>query len=229
MNVEVYNLDDPRFGIAVYKTPLARDLGHRLDAFLSSDKNFSWNEALVGYSQKPDPSYRNCWDFKIYDQMAAQQKGTIADIYNQTSSITKACVDHYTQGYNIKLDYMEAINFVKYGPGEHFYFHSDHGFSYVCTVSTVTYLNDDYEGGELEFNKLGFKIKPEAGDIIVFPSTFIYSHASLPVTSGTKYSAVTMFDYNDTHHKSHVAPAKQTNAKQVNKTTITLTPPTFHG
>lgn len=114
------------------------------------------------------------------------------------------------------MDYMEAINFVKYGPNEHFSAHSDHGFSYVCTVSSVMYLNDDYEGGELEFTKLGFKIKPEAGDIVVFPSTYIFTHASLPVISGTKYSAVTMFDYNDKWHKSHTPEAPS------------QLPPTFH-
>ena len=97
---------------------------------------------------------------------------------------------------------MEAVNFVKYSAGEHFGSHSDHGHSYVCTVSSVAYLNDGYEGGELYFEHLGKKIKPEFGDIVIFPSTFIYKHAALQVTSGIKYSAVTMFDYNDSCHKS---------------------------
>jgi predicted 2-oxoglutarate/Fe(II)-dependent dioxygenase YbiX len=63
-------------------------------------------------------------------------------------------------------------------------------------------LNEGYEGGELWFNHLDQTIKPKTGDIVVFPSTFIYSHASLPVKSGVKYSAVTMFDYNDANHKA---------------------------
>jgi predicted 2-oxoglutarate/Fe(II)-dependent dioxygenase YbiX len=98
------------------------------------------------------------------------------------------------------MEYMEAINFVKYNPGQHFQVHADHGFSYICTVSSVMYLNDDYEGGELWFPNFDLKIKPDYGDIILFPSTYIYAHAALPVISGTKYSAVTMFDYNDKAH-----------------------------
>jgi len=43
---------------------------------------------------------------------------------------------------------------------------------------------------------------PRAGDVVVFPSAFIYSHASLPVRSGVKYSAVTMFDYSDAAHRA---------------------------
>jgi predicted 2-oxoglutarate/Fe(II)-dependent dioxygenase YbiX len=100
------------------------------------------------------------------------------------------------------MEFMEAINFVRYQPGQHFSVHSDHGFSYSCTLSSVMYLNDDYEGGELWFPYLDIKFKPEYGDIVLFPSTYIFAHASLKVTSGVKYAAVTMFDYNDANHKN---------------------------
>jgi predicted 2-oxoglutarate/Fe(II)-dependent dioxygenase YbiX len=63
------------------------------------------------------------------------------------------------------------------------------------------YLNDDYEGGELWFPFLNCTYIPSYGDIVFFPSTYIYAHASKPVTSGVKYAAVTMFDYNDRTHK----------------------------
>jgi predicted 2-oxoglutarate/Fe(II)-dependent dioxygenase YbiX len=64
----------------------------------------------------------------------------------------------------------------------------------------VGYLNDDYEGGELFFDKLNLKIKPQAGDLYLFPSSYIYSHAAMPVTDGTKYSIVTMLDYLEAPH-----------------------------
>jgi predicted 2-oxoglutarate/Fe(II)-dependent dioxygenase YbiX len=59
------------------------------------------------------------------------------------------------------------------------------------------YLNDDYEGGELWFPRFNLTIKPKAGDVVVFPSTYIYEHASQDMVSGTKYSVVIMSDYND--------------------------------
>jgi hypothetical protein len=41
----------------------------------------------------------------------------------------------------------------------------------------------------------------KSGDIyfvfVVFPSTYIYEHASQDMISGTKYSVVIMSDYND--------------------------------
>jgi hypothetical protein len=63
--------------------------------------------------------------------------------------------------------------------------------------TSIIYLNDDYEGGELYFPRFDLTIKPKQGDVLVFPSTYIYEHASLPMKSGTKYSVVVMTDYND--------------------------------
>jgi archaellin len=77
--------------------------------------------------------------------------------------------------------------------------------------SLVMYLNDDYEGGELSFNvkdgvltstddaanedfnnpmnegKVMFHVKPEAGSVIIFPSTDPYSHTAHLIKSGSKY------------------------------------------
>ena len=61
-------------------------------------------------------------------------------------------------------------------------------------LSAVIYLNDDYEGGELQFDKQDITIKPEAGTVIFFPSTEDFTHASLQVTSGTKH-AIPLFFY----------------------------------
>jgi predicted 2-oxoglutarate/Fe(II)-dependent dioxygenase YbiX len=58
-------------------------------------------------------------------------------------------------------------------------------------LSAICYLNDDYEGGEIEFPEFKVKIKPEAGMLILFPSNFAYKHTAYPVTKGTKYALVT--------------------------------------
>lgn len=217
--MEAVQIDDPRFGIVVYKSSLKEEVARVLECELSTSTHnyFKWNPATVGYFETPAPDYRKCWDCKIGPSHVGQMPAELEDIYLESAKTIKSCVDDYAGKQNIHpMQYMEAINFVKYGIGEHFAPHNDHGFTYVSTISTVTYLNDNYEGGELEFSKLGFKIKPEAGDIVVFPSTYIYTHASLPVTSGIKYAAVTMFDYTDKWHKFHAAePPSQL-------------PPTFH-
>jgi hypothetical protein len=59
-------------------------------------------------------------------------------------------------------------------------------FFLTCTV----YINDDYEGGEIEFYVDGEFVpayKPEAGDIMVFPSGEPYYHGVRTATRGNKY------------------------------------------
>lgn len=57
------------------------------------------------------------------------------------------------------------------------------------TLSVLGALNDDYEGGELMFWN-DTKIELKAGNVMVFPSTFLYPHSVEPVTKGTRYSFV---------------------------------------
>ena len=53
-------------------------------------------------------------------------------------------------------------------------------------LSTVLFLNDDFEGGEfLMFNEEK-EIKFKAGDIMIFPSVFLYPHRVAPVTKGIR-------------------------------------------
>tara|TARA_B110000503_G_scaffold24933_1_gene39300 strand:- start:19713 stop:20369 length:657 start_codon:yes stop_codon:yes gene_type:complete len=73
------------------------------------------------------------------------------------------------------------------GDGGHLPAHQDLGVS-SRLISTVSYLNDDYTGGEIEFRQSNVKIKPEAGSIIFFPSNFLYIHEVMPMIDGTRYS-----------------------------------------
>ena len=200
-------LGDPKLGIVVYNNSVSPEVNVpiRLETALrdSSHDYFKWHDSLVGEGVKM-PDYRDCVDFKMdekYISGTPEEFSDVIDVYNSVAGAQKECLEDYCSMYGIKMNYMEAINFVRYGVGEHFSVHTDHGFSYICTVSCITYLNDEYEGGELHFPYLDLTYTPKVGDSVFFPSTYIFAHASKPVTSGIKYSAVTMFDYNDDAHQ----------------------------
>ena len=152
-----------------------------------------WQKATVGL-EETDISYRDCFDFKLSDL------GKSHEIYNYIYDAQLPAVNHYCSMYNIQMNFWEWTNVVKYKKNQYFKEHSDHGWSYVSTVSLVGYPNDNYEGGELYFPKLNINIKPAAGDLYIFPSTYLFSHVAMPVRSGEKYSFVTMLDYNDDTH-----------------------------
>ena len=202
------SVEELGFGVYVYRDviPESLEVAKRLeDVILNPDVKYSYQEALVGYKQKM-PEYRDCYDFKIKKSDLARDTSDSSiklqslwqDVYDRQINPLK----DYSRRLNIgELRYWEAMNFIKYEKNQHFMEHHDHGYSYNCVVSMVAYPNDDYEGGELYFRLLDLKIKPRAGDLYIFPSNFMYPHQAMPVTSGTKYSIVTMTDYSDKFHK----------------------------
>jgi predicted 2-oxoglutarate/Fe(II)-dependent dioxygenase YbiX len=196
------NFLSPALGVAVYDSS-DFDCKKLIDALErvngESIHGYGWREAQVGYAESMK-DYRDCVDIKILEKDLNIFPQHVSSPVGEAYSLIRSTAKNYASRYNQGIEYMEVINFVKYGVGNHFGIHSDDGFSYSCAVSTVMYLNDDYVGGQLHFPFIDYTYEPRAGQIVVFPSSFIYSHASLPVVSGTKYSAVTMFDYNDRCH-----------------------------
>lgn len=197
----------PGSGIWVYHDVLPKEMNiiSRLEEVLESpENNYQYQEAMVGYSMKL-PEYRDCVDFKYkehdFDDDETEWGDRLRELARETNYRQLQVVKDYTRKYNIgELRYWEATNYVRYGEGQHFQEHHDHGYSYNCVVSLVAYPNDDYEGGELFFRLQNIKAKARAGDVFIFPSNFMYPHRAMPVTSGTKHSMVTMLDYSDKYH-----------------------------
>jgi predicted 2-oxoglutarate/Fe(II)-dependent dioxygenase YbiX len=201
------NLD---YGINLYRNAIKKNDCEYIINTLESEiaKNIpgiQWSGAQVNESQNVD-DVRNCVDLKFKPENLGKhlpENQALRDIHFKVDKALDVCLNHYESLWHLKMHYKEAFNFVKYMPGKYFKIHGDHGPYYACTVSAVVYLNDDYEGGEIEFTRQGLVVKPQAGDIIMFPSNYVYEHASLEVFSGIKYSVVIMTDYNDLHHKGH--------------------------
>jgi len=106
--------------------------------------------------------------------------------YHQTLNL------HWYQGWSG----FSKVRFNKYDVGTEMRTHCDHIHTLfdgqikgVPILTILGCLNDKYEGGELiifEDTKIDF----ETGDILIFPSNFLYPHSVLPVTKGTRYSFV---------------------------------------
>ena len=200
-------------GIMVYRDVIKKDINvvARLEEVLAPvgskptiEKKYVYQPAYVGYRELM-PDYRDCVDFKFKPENIEHDKSEdslkLQSLWHDVYSQKYPAVEDYRSMYNIMpLKYWESFNFIKYGPGQHFQEHADHGYSYNCTVSLVAYPNDDYEGGELYFRLQNLKVKPKAGDLYIFPSNFMYPHQAMPVHSGTKYSIVTMLDYSKKYH-----------------------------
>jgi predicted 2-oxoglutarate/Fe(II)-dependent dioxygenase YbiX len=122
--------------------------------------------------------------------------GNVSELYRQLNNsfydtIYAASLWYQETFHLTDLHHVEPYNLLKYQTGQEYKAHFDGGLGDNRVVSPILYLNDDYEGGELEFVHYGITIKPKAGSLYLFPSNYPYAHIAHPVTSGTKYAIVT--------------------------------------
>jgi len=111
-------------------------------------------------------------------------------------NITKNAIDDYKKIYSMDdLDKNHEWEILKYDTGSFFKTHIDDCAAHSRTVSVVIYFNENYSGGEIEFPNFNITYKPKTGDILIFPSIFVYSHSINEITSGTRYAAVNWFSY----------------------------------
>ena len=93
------------------------------------------------------------------------------------------------------LSKISTTRFNKYEVGSKMAEHYDHIHSLfdgklkgVPLVSIVANLNEDYEGAA--FYCRGKEIPLKTGDVLLFPSNFMYPHKVTEATKGTRYSFV---------------------------------------
>lgn len=118
-------------------------------------------------------------ELKFYDDILFR-------VFNAALSKYKNSNQHLTT----KSD--EGYFLLRYDAGDHYVEHCD-GTAVPRVASAILYLNEDYEGGELEFPRHGIFIKPSKNSLVMFPSNFAFPHIAHPVKKGTKYCVVTWF------------------------------------
>jgi len=114
---------------------------------------------------------------------------------------------HATERYGREFEWFEKPKVLRYGAGNHYGVHADNchrerGQDFWTKmidrdISLLLYLNQDFGGGSLSFQKFNYAHQPRAGDLVMFPSDNRYKHAANPVTSGIRYVVVSWGAYSD--------------------------------
>ena len=93
------------------------------------------------------------------------------------------------------IAHISAVRFNRYKVGTHMQTHYDHihtifdgKYKGIPILSFIGLLNDNYQGGEFLCRKKEIKLK--RGDILLFPSNFMYPHRVKEITKGIRYSFV---------------------------------------
>jgi hypothetical protein len=157
-----------------------------------------WNNSQVvdtgSYENKLDNA-RQCQDFGLYPEIMESDDELGKEMYLKTDQWIDPYIQDFISFYKIEKVVGGPYVYIKYGKTDKFDSHVDDGKKYPRTISVSAYINNDYDGGDLEFNHFGIKHKPEVGDIIVFSSSFPYMHKVNPVINGIRYAIVNWYRY----------------------------------
>jgi predicted 2-oxoglutarate/Fe(II)-dependent dioxygenase YbiX len=124
--------------------------------------------------------------------LAEQGFSVAQNVQNQMYLLLLASTLPYAERYGIYEKFgHENYNMLRYSGGQEYKAHYDGDTATGRALSAIVYLNNNYEGGHVEFTNFGVKIKPEPGMLLLFPSNYAYTHIAHPVTDGTKYAIVT--------------------------------------
>lgn len=110
-------------------------------------------------------------------------------LYKKIYNYIVSYVNHYESKNDIKLKHLTDLVINRNHPGKILGSHVDSKDDPESPkISINVFLNDDYEGGGMTFNHHDLTIKPQAGKVVIYPSTDPYYHESLLITSGMGYN-----------------------------------------
>ena len=125
------------------------------------------------------------------------------DAFKQLRPFVETALKDYQEKYRTQhentgpsfIQHIVKGRFNKYTPGTKMREHYDHihdlfdgTLKGIPILSIVALFNDDYEGGQ--FMIRGGEVKLTPGDILVFPSNFMYPHQVKDITKGVRFSFV---------------------------------------
>ena len=175
--------------LKVYKMLSEEDCIKTVDALEEKDKEFQTHQ----FYNSTKNSYHS-YDHELsvaYSQIETKEL-IMEQIWN---ALKQYHLDFEFPWYNSWNGYSE-VRFNRYRVDTQMALHCDHIHSMfdghrkgVPTLTILGGLNNDYKGGELVFWE-DEVLELKAGEIMIFPSNFLYPHEVKLVTEGTRYSFV---------------------------------------
>ena len=175
--------------LKVYNVLSEEDCIRTVDALKEKDKEFNIH---TFYNSIEDSYHSNKNELSVLYSQIETRDLIMKEIWNSMKRYIDECDFKWFTGWS---GYSE-VRFNRYHPNTQMALHCDHIHSMfdgqrkgVPMLSVLGSLNDDYKGGELVFwNDTAIDLR--AGEIMIFPSNFLYPHEVKPVTEGTRYSFV---------------------------------------
>ena len=158
---------------------------------IDSIKNESWNSHLWSTDGTDFFSYPT----KEIDVL--EPTPDLEDILNPLISLSVKYYNDFIGSEKVsQVTCFSPVRFNRYQKGQTMRIHCDHiktlfegEVKGIPVLSIIINFNDDYKGGDLIFWD-DYKVDLGEGDVVVFPSLFLFPHRIEEVTENIRYSGV---------------------------------------
>lgn len=178
-------------GIVVFDNIFQNSMGY---VNKIEEQRMSWQAAEVLVNQDENKSGTNYkardTDLIMLPHHMNNATGLLADFAKEFHKELRPCLDQYLAYYAAKIEKFEHPQLLRYGKEQKFHDHIDDHPFFTRRISLTYYLNDEYEGGDVEFKRFGLRFKAQKNQLLIFPSNFVYNHEVHPVTDGLRYVIV---------------------------------------
>ena len=152
-----------------------------------------WEVGAMGGFGKKDTYVRNCSLIAMSFGHVIQKNYDIRkrlddEVFN---SVSRALTTYKSKFPKAAATNDSGYHLLRYLPGEYIKSHIDTGGTASRELSCSIGLNDGYTGGEFYFEEIDKTVRVAKGEIIMFPSNFMFPHEVRTITSGTRYSIIT--------------------------------------
>ena len=158
---------------------------------IDSIKNKSWSSHMWSTDGKDNFSYPT----KELDVLEATPD--LEDTLNPLISLSVKYYNDFIGSEKVsQVTCFSPVRFNRYQKGQTMRIHCDHiktlfegEVKGIPVLSIIINFNDDYKGGDLIFWD-DYKVDLGEGDVVVFPSLFLFPHRIEEVTENIRYSGV---------------------------------------
>jgi predicted 2-oxoglutarate/Fe(II)-dependent dioxygenase YbiX len=152
-------------------------------------------------------SANNFWD----DMIVYPEKITDSNVLHLMEKTSRRTREVIVKNYKPEEIFSDSIMLCRWDVGKKLTPHIDnqntHEYSTPWrTYSSLVYLNDNFEGGEIFFPRLGQALKPATGLLVIFSSGAEHEHGVKEVTAGQRYTMPSWYTTDESHKNELAAP-----------------------
>ena len=159
-----------------------------LDDVLPQEKH----SVLLNYAKNS-----KSWQVEPWQAQIVTSENLPKEIFEMLNKIFEFIYKKSTDFYDVKINPFNKheLHLVKFQKNFSLNPHVDTLSDEGNHIASVYYINDDYEGGEINFPDHNLNIKPKANSLIIFPGNENYVHEVRKIIDKDRYTSSMWFQY----------------------------------